>query len=434
MTSVAELRQILKEDNSGKNLYGHLTETLMKLLLDRPANAYDNFELISADIKANPLNPDPEKGRAVPPSADEIAKQSNWTKKCAGLLTVPAEPAESQGVKFPDLMDEAYLFEWAGISLGKGDIYRLYLAIKKLSETLVGDVERLRFFGRISTRTNPYYIVEGISPEEEEGIVETNQEGKAGANKYSYWVTQSVESGVWVKLPNVTMEQVVSARQFKRFLTGNLEANVPSYPPFAGKEKNFLRAQIARISGETLISPDGYFELDESEPPVAKLVEAEALAAFSKTSSELKDPEAWKHHEVELNKIGRVTAMPEQLGEDGEPIEPEEPIEVTPPLNAIVPEAWTFRMCPGGSGVADGSAVVVRSLKWPGAVAIAAGKRFVNIYFGNGIEYVANTYTPPLPRPIQTEWKASEDDMQLVEAVDQRVDPTPPKEEGEEEE
>lgn len=70
--SVADLRQILKEDSSGKNLYDHLTETLMKILLEKPANAFDSFELISAEVKANPLNPDPEKGQKIPMSKDEV--------------------------------------------------------------------------------------------------------------------------------------------------------------------------------------------------------------------------------------------------------------------------------------------------------------------------------------------------------------------------
>jgi hypothetical protein len=36
------------------------------------------------------------------------------------------------------------------------------------------------------------------------------------------------------------------------------------------------------------------------------LTEAEALAeAFPKPASDLKDIEAWKHHEIELNSIGR---------------------------------------------------------------------------------------------------------------------------------
>ena len=72
MATANELRQLLKEDAAGKNLYDHLTETLMRIVLDRPANSYDAFELISADVKMNPLNPDPEKGKPVPPSEDEV--------------------------------------------------------------------------------------------------------------------------------------------------------------------------------------------------------------------------------------------------------------------------------------------------------------------------------------------------------------------------
>jgi len=306
------------------------------------------------------------------------------------------------------------------------------LSIKKLAESLPGDVERLRFFGKISTRALPYYVVEGISPEEEEGIDETKQETKAGANKFAYWVTQNVESAVWTKLPNVTMAQVVAARQFKRFFTGDLEAAVPSYPPFQGVEKHLLRTQIARIVGATSISPDGFFALDESEPPQVVLAEAEALnEAFPKPAAELKDPEAWKHHEIDLNKLGRVTAMPEVTGEDGEPIEPEEPVEVVGALESLKPEQWSFRLTPGGAGSAASSVVLVRSLVWPGAVALVAGRRFLNIYVGNGVVYEAQTYSPPMPAPIQPEWvPADAEDPGLVENADVRADPTPPAPEG----
>ena len=159
-------------------------------------------------------------------------------------------------VTVPDLVDEANLLEWAGISFGKGDVYRLYLSVKKLAETLPGDVGRLRLFGKISTRSSPYYIVEGLSDGDPEGVDPAKQEGKEGANKYVYWVAQSTEaSSGWVKLPHVTSDEVVTSRKFKRLLTGNLDAAVPAYPPFNGTEKNLLRAIIARIAGATLVSP-----------------------------------------------------------------------------------------------------------------------------------------------------------------------------------
>lgn len=427
---------MLKEDTSGKNLYDHLTETLMKLMLDQPKNAYDMFEMVSAEVKANPMNPSPEANAAVPMSEAEIASKLEWSKNCSSLLKVPDEPAEDSAVKFPDLMDEANLFEWAGFSLGRAETYKLYLSIKKFAESLAGEVERLRLVGKIETLDAPYYVVEGLSDADEEDVDEAKQEGRGGVNKYAYWVSQSVESGVWTKLPNVTCAQIVTARMFKRFLTGNLEAPVPSYPPFPGVEKNLLRAQIARIVGATSISPDGYFALDDSEPPVVKLAEEEALAEFPKASSTLKDPEAWKCHESNPNKIGRVTALPEVLGEDGEPVEPEEPVEVPEQLAAIVPEDWSLRVCPGGSGAAAGSIVVAKSLQWPGAVAVAAGRRFVNLYVGSGVAYEAASYSPPLPALINKEWAppAEEEGGELLEQEDVRTDPTPPAPEGEEEE
>lgn len=38
-----------------------------------------------------------------------------------------------------------------------------------------------------------------------------------------------------------------------------------SHPPFPGLEKNLLRAQIARISAATTVSPIGYFRFDDNE-------------------------------------------------------------------------------------------------------------------------------------------------------------------------
>jgi len=37
------------------------------------------------------------------------------------------------------------------------------------------------------------------------------------------------------------------------------------YPPFPGNEANLLRAQIARISAATHVSPLGFYTFDEEE-------------------------------------------------------------------------------------------------------------------------------------------------------------------------
>jgi len=432
MATAAELKQILKEDKYGKNLYDHLTETLMKILVDRPANAFESFELISAAVKENPLNPDPTIGRPLPPSAAEITKQTEWTQKCSTLLTVPAEDPEDNGVKYPDLTDEANLLEWANVSIGKGDLYRLYLSIKKLAESLPGEVERLRFFGKITTRTSAYWVVEGINPEEPEIADPRKMEGKSGPNKYAYWVAKSVNVAdvkEWVKLPNVTQEQIVKARLFKRLLTGDLDAAVPSYPPFPGTERNLLRTQIARIAGATLVSPDGFFKLDEDEVPNIKLAEGEDFPE-PKSSGDLKEPTAWKHHEPDLNVLGRVRKLPEP--EEGTEPTPDDEVEASGLLDDIKPEDWGIRLAPGGSGKANASAVYLRSIQWPGAVAIAAGRRFLNVYIGNAAQYSAKAYSPPFPAEIQSEYalvpkEGDEEGFKLIEDADTTKDPTPPK-------
>lgn len=90
------------------------------------------------------------------------------------------------------------------------------------------------------------------------------EENHTGVNKYTYFVCQ--EPGMpWVRLPMVSPAQITVARQIRRFFTGRLDAPVVSYPPFPGNEANFLRAQIARISAGTHVSPLGFYQFGEDE-------------------------------------------------------------------------------------------------------------------------------------------------------------------------
>ena len=90
----------------------------------------------------------------------------------------------------------------------------------------------------------------------------------------------------------------------KRAFTGNLNASIDSCPPFPGKERHLLRAQIARITHATEICPKGLFEIDEEtqevkmaeEPPVLGVEEAKSL-------------EAWGHQQPIILKSGRCTHM-----------------------------------------------------------------------------------------------------------------------------
>ncbi len=66
-----------------------------------------------------------------------------------------------------------------------------------------------------------------------------------------------------MKLPIVTPAQIAQARHIKVFFTGNLTTEIKAYPAYPGTEKNYLRAQIARISATTHVSPAGRFKFSD---------------------------------------------------------------------------------------------------------------------------------------------------------------------------
>ncbi|XP_022171447.1 radial spoke head protein 4 homolog A-like [Myzus persicae] len=82
-----------------------------------------------------------------------------------------------------------------------------------------------------------------------------------GANKKSYFVTNQLNDS-WIELPLLKPHHIIQSRNIKRYFTGDLESPVESYPLFQGLEKHYLRAQIARITAATQISPRDYFVLD----------------------------------------------------------------------------------------------------------------------------------------------------------------------------
>ncbi|KAJ0057760.1 hypothetical protein NL108_017179 [Boleophthalmus pectinirostris] len=162
-----------------------------------------------------------------------------------------------------------------------------------------------------------------------------------GTNKYVYYVCK--EPGFpWTRLPAVTPAQITAARLIKKFFTGRLDAPIESFPPFPGNEANYLRAQIARISGGTQVSPKGFYHFKEEEGNEEDEVtqdtyeadpEFEGLPAV-KLSESLS---AWVHHTQHILEQGRctwvnLTSKAEEQNEEGEEEREEESEEAEPEL------------------------------------------------------------------------------------------------------
>jgi Radial spokehead-like protein len=84
-----------------------------------------------------------------------------------------------------------------------------------------------------------------------------------GVNRHVYFVCSALDDE-WIELPPATPHQINVSRRIRKYLTGNLDADILSYPTFPGKEREYLRALIARISAGTHVAPRRFFKVGES--------------------------------------------------------------------------------------------------------------------------------------------------------------------------
>lgn len=99
-----------------------------KVLTDKPSDASAVFEHLSASVKqarVAPIDTTPSLGRQAATSS-----KIQWAQTCQKLFSVPDEPPEG-GPVVPDMLDEANMWEWGGVSFGRRETYRLYLSVKK---------------------------------------------------------------------------------------------------------------------------------------------------------------------------------------------------------------------------------------------------------------------------------------------------------------
>ncbi|MED6240403.1 Radial spoke head protein 6 A, partial [Ataeniobius toweri] len=168
-----------------------------------------------------------------------------------------------------------------------------------------------------------------------------------GANKFAYYVCK--EPGLpWIKLPPVSPAQITIARQIRKFFTGNLDSSVVSYPPFPGNEANYLRAQIARISAGTQVSPQGFYQtgvedVDEEDEVPQDSYEVNPDFESIPVREMAESLSSWVHHVQHILQQGRCTWVniavksDEEFNEEIEADEKEEDIDelepqVGPPL------------------------------------------------------------------------------------------------------
>lgn len=281
---------------------------------------------------------------------------------------------------------------------------------------------RLRFWGKVLGVQRDYWVIEGVldAAEEERSHWSHERRGE-GINKLVYWVNDNLLED-WIQLPDATPQQIQAVRQIKHICTGNLNASIDSNPPFPGKERHFLRAQIARITHATSIIPKGLLEIDE-ESGKEKYAEEFNVPG----TEELKALEVWGHQHPIILKSGRVTqaidpATPEEqkeeiLGQLNEKdpscdrfraVNEDAPVTGLPAgletgfswVSKVAGDTQPYNQLPPKEGTTTYSVNVIKSLRWPGAVTVAQQGKFANIYVGYGLKKGDTCFNPIEPPEI----------------------------------
>ncbi|XP_067943457.1 radial spoke head protein 4 homolog A-like [Watersipora subatra] len=455
---------LTRSSKSGGSLYEHLSKVISNVLGERPNDALDVFEDVSREVKRKTFCGE-DTLRDKMDISTEVAF-SQIQEKLYKNNTVEEEPELSQDdeveTPLPNIMELSYYFEQAGVGMNREEFFKIWLALKQLVDT--HPLEHVRFWGKILGTEQNYYVAEvefrhgeeeeqeseGEAEQQEEEASdgsETEDEGsqhfdevpkpawqpsqltppeepKSGANKKTYFVCND-PGKPWRKLPNVTPQQITVARQIKKFFTGRLDAYIVSYPPFPGNESNYLRAQIARISAGTHISPLDFYQFNEDD---MSDVDEEQLENFVEnldfeeiSVKNLCDPSLgnWVHHEQHILPQGRcvwwnpVGETEEEESDDDEAKEEQmdepEP-EVGPPLLTPLSEdaeidgmpPWTAK--PSTNIIPQYAIAVLKSNLWPGAYAFAHAKNFENLYIGWGHKY--SEFSPAAVEPPMQEYES----------------------------
>jgi len=395
--ALEQVRALLKKDTNGSSLQAQLCSIIGKLVEDKPPDALATLETLSRYLKESGFSgaraPDSVESIVLDPKTEEEKEQ--W---CASVLKLTQTPSNAALCSVDSFLDNVAMFKWAGIGFGKQASYQIHLSLRALAASTPG-LTKLRFWGKILGIENDYFIAEGVV--DGTGTADGEVEARGtGANTFCYFVSTGT-SAPWTQLGLVRPEHIVAARKVKHIMTGNLEADVLTMPFFPGKEKHFLRAQIARISSSSCLAIAGYLQADDETGGITDSPDFE----FPQ-HEELTSQDKWVHSHAFIHMNGATTwPNPDDIEDEDTRKKIEQYREDEPPRGPLASIAddkpgleeggskdWILKQT-GDKGLykfEDNAksyiCTVVKSMRWPGAVTVAQGTKFSNLYVGYGFK------------------------------------------------
>merc|ERR1719221_275493 len=237
-----------------QGIYDQLEKIVDRVVAEKPKDPYALVEVLSRFVR---------EPTTAPVVMDEscLEARANYVEKLKLVEQVPAEedtPIAVVGI--PDFMQESEILAWAGVGFGKMESYKIMCSLRGLAhKEAEAGYSNVRFWGKILGSNADYYIAEaaregGGDPDPEDP--DPPEPAGTGANTFVYYVTTDL-CEPWAKLPDIKPSEIVAARRIKKVMTGDPTAKVITHPFFPGTEEVLLRAQIARITADTVLCMKG---------------------------------------------------------------------------------------------------------------------------------------------------------------------------------
>ena len=102
-------------------------------------------------------------------------------------------------------------------------------------------------------------------------------------------------------------------------MTGDLERKIITNPFFFKREKNFLRAQIARITQATTLVPKGVYRLNEEDKSLIEENLPEEGPVPVPSTKAMASPANWVHYSKSILKCNRTSHMEVEPVDDQDP-------------------------------------------------------------------------------------------------------------------
>lgn len=184
---------------------------------------------------------------------------------------------DAKEVFIQDLTQDNFNWNTAGYGFTEEEAFYLGKSLANLAERNQ-NISEIKFWGKINCLQNDYFIAYGRLRSFVKDTCPDNWEPQGtGINQITFWATNDCKKFTkenfnwfsdmkeWIELPVIGPEHVNVARVVLYQFTGDLNAPVNTLIPFKGKEKHFLKAQLARITHNCEIVPGGVFMVNDED-------------------------------------------------------------------------------------------------------------------------------------------------------------------------